>query len=217
MKFAYDSNGYLASRTDWNGNVTNLVNDVHGQPTSITDAAGTPLARIATISYHSTFHLPVRIVTPGLTTSYTYDSNGQMLTRTLTDTTTTTVPYTTGGQTRTWTYTYSNSLLASVKTPRTDVAGLTKFTYDSTGALTGITNALNQTVQISSHLPGGLPQSIVDANGVKTDLTYDSRFRLLSRTTNTTAGPLTTSYTYDAAGNLISATLPDGSTLLSAY
>ncbi|HYL35196.1 MAG TPA: RHS repeat-associated core domain-containing protein [Bryobacteraceae bacterium] len=217
MKYTYDSNGYLASRTDWNGNVTNFVNDVHGQPTSITEAAGTSFARIATISYHSTFHLPVRIVTPGITTSFTYDSNGQMLSRTLTDTTATTVPYTTGGQTRTWTYTYSNFLLASIKTPRTDVAGLTKFTYDSTGALTAITNALNQTTQITSHLPGGLPQSIVDPNGVETDLTYDLRFRLLSRTINTTAGPLTTSYTYDAAGNLLSTTLPDGSSLLNSY
>ena len=53
-----------------------------------------------------------------------------MLTRTLTDTTTTTAPYSTSGQTRTWTYTWSNFLLASVKTPRTDVNGLTKFTYD---------------------------------------------------------------------------------------
>ncbi len=217
MKHTYDSNGYLASRTDWNGNVTNLVNDVHGQPTSITEAAGTSLARSATITYHSTFRLPVKIVTPGMTTSFTYDSNGQILSRILTDTTTTTVPYTTGGQTRTWTYTYSNFLLASMKTPRTDVAGLTKFTYDSTGALTGITNALNQTMQVTSHLPGGLPQSIVDANGVDTDLTYDSRLRLLSRTINTTAGPLTTSYTYDAAGNLLSTNLPDGSSLLNSY
>jgi RHS repeat-associated protein len=216
-KYTYDSSGYLASRTDWNGNVTNFVNDVHGQPTSITEAAGTSLARIAIISYHPTFHLPVRIVTPGMTTSFTYDSNGQMLSRTLTDTTTTTVPYTTGGQTRTWTYTYSNFLLASMKTPRTDVAGLTKFTYDSTGALTGITNALNQTMKTTSHLPGGLPQSVVDPNGVETDLTYDSRFRLLSRTINTTAGPLTTNYTYDAAGNLLSTTLPDDSSLLNSY
>ncbi len=218
MKYAYDSNGYLASRTDWNGNVTNIVNDVHGQPTTITEAAGTSLARTATISYHSTFRLPVKIVTPGMTTSFTYDSKGQLLSRTLADATTTTVPYTTTGQTRTWTYTYANSQLASIKTPRTDVDGLTKFTYDSTGALASITNALNQTLQITSHLPGGLPQSVVDPNGVETDLTYDGRLRLLSHTINTAAvGPLTTSYTYDAAGNLLSTTQPDGSSLFNSY
>jgi hypothetical protein len=42
------------------------------------------------------------------------------------------------------------------------------------GALTVTTNALGQTTQITRHLPGGLPQIIVDANGVTTDLTYDS-------------------------------------------
>ena len=45
-------------------------------------------------------------------------------------------------------------------------------------------------------------------NGVTTQLTYDARQRLLTRTVNTAAGPLTTSYTYDAAGNLLSVAQP---------
>ena len=65
--YTYDSNGYLASYTDWNGNVTNYVNDVHGQPTSVRRALELSEARITTVTYHSTFHLPVKIVTPGLT------------------------------------------------------------------------------------------------------------------------------------------------------
>ena len=79
-------------------------------------------------------------------------------------TTTTTVPYSTKGQIRTWTYTWSNFLLASSKGPRTDVSTITKFTYDSSGALTAVTNALNQVMQVTQHSPGGLPQNIGPAD-----------------------------------------------------
>src|SRR4051812_11785477 len=50
------------------------------------------------------------------------------------------------------TYTWSNSLLACVKMPRTDVNGLNTFTYDSGGALIAMTNALGQTTRITQHL-----------------------------------------------------------------
>jgi YD repeat-containing protein len=140
-----------------------------------------------------------------------------LLTRTLTDTTTGTAPYSTGGQTRAWTYTWSNFLLASAQNRRTDVQELTKFAYDASGALTAVTNALGQVTKITQHLPGGLPQTVVDPNGVITNLTYDPRLRLLTRTVNTAAGPLTTKYSYDPAGNVLSVTLPDGSALSNSY
>ena len=216
-KITYDKNGFTASRTDWNGNLTTYVNDAHGQATTVAEAAGTAQARATTVTYHPTFHLPAKIVEPGLTTTLTYDGNGELLTRTLTDTTTSTVPYSTNGQTRTWTYTWSNSLPASIKTPRTDVNDLMTFTYDSSGALTSTTNALGQKIQITQHRPGGLPQAVVDANGVSSQLTYDARQRLLSSAINTAAGALTTSYSYDAAGNLISITSPDGSSYTNTY
>jgi len=216
-KFTYDSNGFLASTTDWNGNLTTYVNDSRGEPTTINEAVGTPQARTTSISYLSNYHLPTQIATPGLTTTFTYNLSGNVLTQTLTDTTATIVPYVTKGTARTWTYTWSNFLLASAKGPRTDVAELTSFTYDSTGALTKTTNALNQTKQITSHLPGGLPQVIVDRNGVTTTLAYDARQRLLTSTLSTAAGPLMTSYSYDAAGNLLKTTLPDGSALSNTY
>jgi RHS repeat-associated protein len=215
--FTYDSNGYTASVTDWNGNQTTYVNDVHGQPTTINEAVGTPQARTTTITYLSNYHLPSEIVTPGLTTNFAYDSSGDLLARTLTDTTSSTVPYSTSGQARTWTYTWSNFLLASAQNPRTDVQEVAKFTYDASGALTAVTNALGQATKITQHLPGGLPQTIVDPNGVTTTLTYDPRLRLLTSTMTTTTGPLKTAYSYDPVGNLLSVTLPDGSALSNTY
>jgi len=99
--FAYDGNGYLSSQTDWNGNVTTYLNDVHGQPTTITEASGTAQARTTTITYHASLHVPLQIVTPGLTTNFTYDTSGNLLTKTATDTTNATVPYSTNGVSRT--------------------------------------------------------------------------------------------------------------------
>jgi RHS repeat-associated protein len=212
--FTYDSNGYLASATDWNGHLTTYVNDSRGEPTTINEAVGTAQARTTTITYLSNYHLPSQIVTPGLTTNFTYDSSGDLLTKALVDTTATTTPYSTSGQSRAWTYTWSNSLLASSKSPN---GNTTSFTYDGSGALIKTKNALNQTTQVTTHTPGGWPQVIVDANGVTTTLTYDARLRLLSSAITTGAGILTTSYGYDAAGNLLSITLPDASALTNTY
>ena len=127
------------------------------------------------------------------------------------------MPYSTNGQMRTWTYTWSNFLLASAQESPYRCSELTKFTYDSSGALTAVTNALGQTTKITQHLPGGLPQTVVDPNGVTTNLTYDPRLRLLTSTLTTTTGPLRTTYSYDPVGNLLSVTLPDGSALSNTY
>jgi RHS repeat-associated protein len=212
--FTYDSNGYRASATDWNGDTTTYVNDAHGQPTTTTEALGTAQQRVSQTTYHSTLHLPVQIVEPGLTTNFTYDANGNLLSRIETDTTTNTVPYSTNGQTRSWSYAWANFLPVSVTDPRGNTSRLG---YDSSGALTTITNALGQVTQVTQHTGGGLPQIVVDPNGVVTNLGYDVRQRLVSRTVNTAAGPLTTTYSYDAAGNLTQVTRPDGSALANTY
>ena len=64
---------------------------------------------------------------------------------------------------------------------------------------------------------GGLPQTIIDANGITRQFTYDARQRMLTSTVVTGAGPLTSTYAYDAAGNVLSVTLPDGSAITNTY
>ena len=99
-KFTYDSNGYTAGLTDWNVNLSSFVYVAHGQPTTINLAVGTPAgADQRALPIMRAFICAVKIVTPGLTTTYTYDANGELLTKTLTDTTTASTPYATGGQT----------------------------------------------------------------------------------------------------------------------
>ncbi len=216
--FSYDATGYLASQTDWNSTLSTYVNNAHGQPTTIVEGAGSPVQRTTTITYDSVWaHLPAIVITPGLTTSSAYDGSGNPLTRTLTDTTAGTVPYSTNGQSRTWTFTWGNyGLLVTAKGPRTDVDTTMRYAYVS-GALSKVTNALGQSIQVTVNTPGGRPQIIVDANGVTTYLDYDGRQRLTSRSVVTTAASLTTSFRIDPAGNQVQVTLPDGSFLSNSF
>jgi RHS repeat-associated protein len=218
--FGYDSNGYLNSATDWNGNQTTYVNNAHGDPLTINEAVNSPaVARTTTIVYDSVFvHLPGTITTAGLTTGFTYDGGGNPKTRTDTDTTTNTVPYSTNGQTRVTQYMWtSTGQEKSVQLPRTDVTAKTVFGYDGTGALTSITDALSHETQITAHTGGGLPLTVIDPNNVTTTLTYDGRLNLNTSTLYTTAGNLLTTWTHDPATNLIAVQQPDNSKLTYGY
>ncbi len=111
-------------------------------------------------------------------------------------------------------YSYNSlGLVASIDGPRTDVADITSFGYDTQGNRTSITNALGQITQISAYDDSGRPLTIIDPNGVTTALTYDPRGRLLSRTT---AGH-TTGIQYDGVGNITRITQPDGSYINYEY
>lgn len=96
----FDANGNVASRTDFNGNVTTYSFDVRNLETARTEASGTPSARTITTQWNSTYRLPTLITEPGKTTAFTHDANGNVLTRAVTDTATSTA--------RTWTYTYNS-------------------------------------------------------------------------------------------------------------
>jgi YD repeat-containing protein len=207
----YDGNGYVASETDENGNVTQYQNDYRGMVLSKTEAAGTAQQRVTTYTWLSNFHLPTQIVEPSRTTTFTYDANGNLLAKTQTDTTTTTVPYSTNGQTRSWSYTYTaTGQVASMTDP---LGNVTTSAYDASGTPVTITNALGQVTQITSHDASGRPLTVVDPNNVTKTLTYDLRGRL----TSVMIAGATTTIAYDAAGNVAQVTRPDGSLLAYTY
>ena len=213
----YDTNSFVASVQDWDQHLTTYTNDMRGDPTVILEGSGSPAQRTTTITYDPSWvHLPKTVVTPGLTTTYAYDGNGNPLTLTGTDTTTTQIPYPTNGQMRTWTLAWSNFLPASVTPPRGG-GETTHFTFDATGALTNVNNALGQQWQITTHTGGGRPLTIVDPNNVMTTLTYSPRNWLLTSTVQTSGGNRTTAYGYDAAGNLTRVTQPDNSYYAGSY
>jgi hypothetical protein len=63
-------------------------------------------------------------------------NEGAVLTKTWMDTTTQSAPYSANGSIREWRYTWQNSLLALVQSPRADEVEKTSYAYDSTAAMT---------------------------------------------------------------------------------
>ncbi|XOV85710.1 MAG: LamG-like jellyroll fold domain-containing protein [bacterium] len=214
----YDANGFVDTHTDENGNVTDYTYNARGLVTSKVEAFGTADARTTTTTWHSTFRVPTQIVKPGQTIDMTYDSAGRLLTRTIKDTQAQTVPYVTTNNTRTTTYTYNtHGLVSTIDGPRTDVTDVTTYAYDTNGNLTTVTNALGHMTEIVSRDARGLPTAIDDANDTRTELAYDERGRLTSRTVKSSQGDVVTTFTYDLAGQLIKVDLPTGGHLSYEY
>ena len=201
--FTYDGNGFVASVTDWNGNVTAYTNDARGDILTRTDAYGSGLARTTTITWSGTWHLPTEIDQPlSRTTTFSYDGSGNMAGKTLTD----------GTHTRTWTYTYNGN--GQVLTATDPDSNVTTLTYTTTGGYVAtLKNALSQTTSFTSYDANGRLLSMTDPNGLTTSFTYDDRGRLLTRT----IGSLEISYSYDDTGNLTEIERPDGSYLDLTY
>jgi RHS repeat-associated protein len=206
QSFAYDTNGFVSSTTDYNGVQTTYVRNTRGLETSRTEAVGKPEQRIITTTWHATYNLPLTITEPGRSVTFTYDTAGRMLTRTEKDTA--------AGTTRVWTYQYNGQgLLASIDGPRTDATDVTRFAYDGQGNLTSVTNALGQVTAYTAYTAEGKPLSMQDPNGVVTNFGYDVRGRLASRTVN----GISTLFTYDNVGQLKRITSAAGSWIERSY
>ena len=205
--FSYDANGFLASQTDLNGNITNFAHNTRGLETSRTEASGTAQARTITTTWHPTFHLPTQITEPNRITTFAYDSHGNLTQKTIADASN-------SKNTRTWSYTYNaNGQVTKVDGPRTDVADITQYSYDAKGDLASITDALGHVTTISAYDANGRPLTLQDPNGLITQLAYDLRGRLLTRNT----GGETTTYSYDAVGQVLKITQADGSFAAFTY
>jgi RHS repeat-associated protein len=199
--FTYDSNGFIASSTDWDGNVTTYTHDASGVETSRVMASGTPLARTITTAWDATFDLPMQITDGNRVFSFAYDANGNLLSRTLTS----------AGAASKWSYTYNSAGQALTATD--PVGNVTAYAYDARGNLVRVTNALGQVTLLSSYDANGRPLKIQDPNGLVTTLTYNFRGQVTSKT----EGQWVTIYSYDAAGQLIRLTRPDRSFLTFTY
>jgi YD repeat-containing protein len=240
---SFDANGNVASTTDWNGNVTNRTYDLtRNLETTRTEAVGTPQARTIGTQWHPTFRLPVAVAEPLRITTYVYNGDGGAscgfqadgvtlvpgvpCSKTIQPTTDATgaqgfnaAPT---GTPRTWTYTYNaNGSVLTTDGPRTDANDITTYSYYTNtdadlgkrGNVATITNALGHVTSITAYNGHGRPLTIVDPNGLTTNLGYDPRQRLTSRN----VGGELTSYLYDFAGQLTKVTLPDGGFLSYSY
>jgi RHS repeat-associated protein len=199
--FSYDTNGFLASLTDYDGNVTTYTHDARGDETSRTLGYGTSIAHTISTTWLSTFHLPTQIVDGTRTFSYAYDTHGNLTSKTIS------AP----GTSSVWSYTYNAA--GQALTARDPRGYVTSYGYDAKGGLTSITNPLGQVTTFTSYDADGRPLSMTDPNGLVTTLTYNWRGQVTSRVPTTWV----TTYAYDAVGQLTKLTRPDGSYLAFTY
>lgn len=250
---AYDGNGNVATRTDFNGNVTHYSYDLaRNLETQRIEAHGRPEARTVSTQWHGYWRLPNRIAEPRKITTYVYNgdfADGTVVTcapeyavvpsrlggtRPIavqcrkTEQATTDADGSQGfaaapsGAARTWSYTYNEyGRMLSADGPRTDVADITTYAYYAAadpdsgkrGNLASIADALGQTTQFLAYDGDGRLLRMIDPAGTVTELAYDPRGRIVSRT----VGDETTSYSYDAVGQLIGIFMPDGTSIAYSY
>ncbi len=231
---AYDGNGYVYIRGtryilpySTNNRRDFYTNNARGLPTQVIEAYDqSAIKRTTNITYATatapapypsgyTYQEPLT-VSEGIvgsnaalrTTTFTYDTHGNMLTKTVHDGTAAAQPD------RVWTYTYDS--LGNVLTVQDPRLNTTTFTYTN-GSLATVTDALSHTTTFSNFTAGGRPRTITDPNGTVYTITYDARQRVAT-TAITVAGVVqTTTYAYRSNGELLSVTYPDSTNLTSDY
>jgi RHS repeat-associated protein len=242
----FDSSNRRTSFTDKLGNRTTYTYDQpSGRLASVTDALGNTTSYIYTSRTQSgfTFYSLSNISYPdGTSSSYIYDSNGNVLSLTAQDGTTTAYVYDSNGRitsltaanTKISTYTWNtDSTMATATDP---LANVTSFTYDNLKRVTLITDpnggktgyVYDQSTtgpMLATGLPGGGGTTIYDdqnrqiqdevnANGEVFHSDYTA-----TRNISAFTDPLKnkTAYSYDADDRLSSVTSPAGEIVSYAY
>lgn len=230
-KTTYDpETGFADSKTDWRGNQTLLEHNRYGQLTSSTIVdtgigwSETPInERVTITTEYNASRLPELTTKPGRTIEWKYTANGRLERFTQTDTTTHAEPYSTNGETRITEYNYTfyegTNLIHTVDIdgPRRDKIDVLSKEFDEEGNLVEVRNALGHVTRYQNHTARGLPQKVIDVNGLVTDLEYNARGWLTKKTALSSKGDSVTLYNYYDNGLLKTNTLPDGSSLTYKY
>lgn len=226
----FDSNGYVASTTDFNGNVTTLIHDANGLLDQRVDGSGSAEQRTTKTTWNTTLRVPLTrsvLDASGNTvakTAWVYNTTGQPLARCEIDSAVAAAASYTCANTgtvpagvRRWTYTYCTTvnstqcpiigLLLTVKGPRIDLTQVTSYSYYLTSSATGC-----GTPGGACHQAGDLYQ-ITDALGHRTTYaSYDGAGRV---TRITDAIGVNTDLTYTPRGWLASRSVAGAITTLS--
>ena len=210
---AYDALGRVVSETDENGSTTTYTYDKNGNVLTETDA----LSGVVTNTYDARGRVAATTDKLGATTTYIYDAAGNL--RKETDANNAYAVYLYDANSNLIQYTNRNNEWV-------------KYAYDCMNRQVKETNQLNHATEYEYDLAGN-QTAVIDGNKNKTVYTYDGLNRLGSKTNaeggmieyqydsfGNTAGTTmygggdekaTTTYAYDAAGNLLTETSPLGS------
>jgi RHS repeat-associated protein len=188
--YGYDPLGNLTNLTDENLHTTQNTFDLFNEPISKT----LPAAQTETRNYDNAGNLTSLVHFNQVTTTYTYDTLNRLLSRA-----------TPGEATVSFTYTPSGKYLTS-----TAGDGTVNYSYDSLDRLTTKATpegTLSYTYDAAGHVASILSSN---ANGASVSYAYDDQNRLSTVVDNRLSGNNTTTYTYDPASNLSTATYPNG-------
>lgn len=201
LKFSYDKNGNILTKTDALGNVTVSVYDSRNQLIESADILWNKI----TLVYDKRGLVTSKTITgsdgTNLTTAYVYDKDGRKTKETNAK-----------EQNKIFTY---NKLGQVVET--TDEAGnKTRYTYDVFGNVLSESKYPNNQAVATTYTydKGNNLVNLTDSNGNKTSYEYD----ILGRKTKETLpdGAYTT-FTYDINGNILTQTDPNGTTISNTY
>jgi len=210
--WTYDTNGNPTSTTDPLGQVTLFEYSANHLPTSVTD----PLGRTQTIEYNADNLVTKVTDDAGNTVIPSYDANGRPESVVRAEPTSDPDPQ----SLEMATYTYNSLGLPEVITAAGG-AGAT-LGYNATGYLTGVTDAEGRQITYTVDARGFVT-AMVDAlgnaaGGVPADhtstYTYDNAGRVL---TATNAEDETVTYTYDSMGRLLTTESPLGTLTTNTY
>jgi RHS repeat-associated protein len=208
----YDSRGFMTSRTDARGNepgadpddfTTTYTYDDAGHVLTTTD----PLGGVTTNVYDDTGQLRSRTDARGKETTYAYNAAGELTETTAPD----------GGLT---TYTYDDS--GHLLTETDAEGGVTSYAYDDAGRMGSKTDPRGKTTTYAYDAAGNLTSQTTPL-GHETTHSYDvfgRRTAIVDPSGNEPgADPadFTTTYAYDAKGNVVSETDPLGNATERTY
>lgn len=210
--YAYDSNGHLVKTIDNNGVEHTYSYATNGQLQTETEAPGTALARTTNYVWDPAQQLNrlLSVTVPGLAkTAWSY--TGQNRIASVTRTNLTAVGTANQSLTTNYGYTlYANGMVKTLTVTAPSAGGTSTYAFDAQGNLSSSTNGLGHVTSYSGYNGLGLPGAITGPNGDRTDLVYDARGRVSSRTTHPNGGSATWTYEYDGFGLLSKLTAPDG-------
>ena len=258
----YDTNGWPASFTDYNGNKTSTTNNAVGLETQRIEVSGTANQRTTNTTWDSVLRNPLTrsvVDANGNVISqqgWAYNTRGQVTASCQMDPSVSgaasytcsasgAAPSGVGRSTRTYCESVDTvqcplvGLLLSETGPRTDLTAVTQYAYymatDESGCGTSggachhlgdlfrITNPLGQQRTLLTYDKVGRVTRYSDLNGVLTDVAYTPRGWISSKTIHAnldgsaSSDDSTTSFTYDANGNIVQVTDPDGVTIGYGY